>query len=156
MLKGYNIFKSLRTHSPKMDFNDFQLLSKLPFAPNYNEIKFIPIIHKNSDIPNNPLYFKKTVHCADDMVYHTTREFNDQKNSNIVEYRALGFKDRLQQVMMQASAYPLCSKAKYIIFTCNALGTKYNNNPILGMFENEHLDADPSLRIEYEIYTTNE
>lgn len=129
MQTSYNIFKSIfhksqsrTTQTMTPDFSKFDLISKLPYAPYYNEYKFIPIIHKTSEIPQSGLYFNKEIYCADDMVYHTTREFNDQDNKNIVEYRALGFLDRLNQVMMQASMNPLAAKAKYIIFTCNVLG----------------------------------
>lgn len=151
----YHIMKSIskQNHAPSMNFDSFQLISKLPLAPYYNETKFVPIIHKTSEIPQEPLYFKKDIYCADDMVYQTTREFNDIHNKNVVEYRALGFTDRFKEAMMQASLNPLCAKAKYIVFTCNALGSKYNN-PIMGVFENVHPDADDKLRIEYEIYTT--
>lgn len=55
--------------------------------------------------------------------------------------------------MMQASSNPMSAKAKYIVFTSNGLGYKYNN-PIIGVFENIHHDADPNMRIEYEIYNT--
>jgi len=155
MLTFYNIFKSLKinSHSPQMNFDSFQLISKLPLAPYYNESKFIPIIHKTEDIPQNPLYFSKQIGCADDMVYQATREFNDEKNKNLVEYRALGFQDRFKEMIMQASSNPLCEKAKYIVFTCNSLGSKYNN-PIIGIFENTHPNADKNMRIEYELYTT--
>jgi hypothetical protein len=53
--------------------------------------------------------------------------------------------------MMQSAKNPLSAKAKYIVFTCNLLGIKYGN-PIIGVFENIHKDADPNVRIEYEIY----
>jgi hypothetical protein len=151
----YNIFKSinLKSHAPQMNFDSFQLISKLPLAPYYNQTKFIPIIHKTQDVPQNPLYFSKQIGCADDMVYQATKEFNDMNNINIAEYKALGFHDRLQEVIMQASQNPLCEKAKYIIFTCNSFGYKYNNS-ILGIYENIHPNADNNLRIEYEIYTT--
>jgi hypothetical protein len=158
MQSFYNIFKSLKinSHAPQMNFDSFQLISKVPFAPYYNEYKFIPIIHKTENNEQNdqkPIYFSKQIGCADDMVYHATREFNDEKNKNLVEYRALGFRDRFRDMIMQASSNPLCEKAKYIIFTCNALGSKYNN-PILGIFENTHPNADKNMKIEYELYTT--
>lgn len=69
-----------------------------------------------------------------------------------MEYRALGFSERLKEVMMQSAKNPLCAKAKYIVFTCNGLGYKYGNS-IIGVFENDHPDADPNMRIEYEIYS---
>ena len=169
MQTSYNIFKSIfntlrtsrtsrtlrTTHTMTTDFSRFDLISKLPYAPYYNEYKFIPTIHKTSEIPQSGLYFNKQIYCADDMVYQTSREFNDHNNKNTVEYKALGFLDRLKQMMMQASMNPLSAKAKYIIFTCNGLGVKYNNS-IIGVFENSHFDADPNMRIEYELYSTIE
>jgi hypothetical protein len=166
MQTTYHILKSIfnithvtnatrASHTMISDFSKFDLISKLPFAPYYNEYKFIPTIHKTSEIPQSGLYFNKEIYCADDMVYQTIREFNDQRNKNIVEYKALGFQDRLKQMMMQASMNPLAAKAKYIIFTCNGLGAKYNNS-IIGVFENSHSDVDPNMRIEYELYNTIE
>ena len=154
MQTSYNMLKSLfhkSQTSTQYDFSSFDLISKLPNAPYYNTMKFIPIIHKTQDIPQPGLYFNKTIGCADDITYHTTQEFNNSDNGHRVEYRALGFSDRLQEVMMQSAKNPLCAKAKYIIFTSNGLGYKYNNSTI-GVFENEHRDADPNMRIEYEIY----
>ena len=158
MQTSYNIFNSVFTkpniNTQKYDFSRFDLISKLPNAPYYNTINFIPTIHKTQDIPQSGLYFNKKVGCADDMVYHTSQEFNSSENiKNSVEYKALGFRDRLHEVMMQSAKNPLSAKAKYIIFTCNLLGVKYGNSTI-GVFENEHPDADPNMRIEYEIYTT--
>ena len=150
----YNIIKSLtKSHTPEMNFDSFQLISKLPLVPYYNQTKFIPIIHKTDDIPKEGLYFNKEISCADDMVYHAINEFNDIRNKNIVEYKALGFNDRFKEVLMQASQNLLCEKAGYIIFTCNTLGGKYNN-PILGIYKNNHPNADKNMKIEYEIYTT--
>ena len=157
MQTSYNIFKSVfnkpqfnKQQSTVPDFSRFDLISKLPFAPYYNEYKFITTIHKTSDIPQKGLYFNKKIGCADDMVYQTSQEYN---NKNRVEYKALGFENRLQNAMMQASANPISAKAKFIIFTCNGLEFKYNN-PIIGVFENTHPDVDPNMRIEYEIYHT--
>lgn len=158
MPMSFNIFKSIFSKSSKspetkFDFSKFDLISKLPSAPYYNEYKFITTIHKTSDIPQPGIYFNKQVGCADDITYHTTQEFNNTHNKNRVEYKALGFENRLQNAMMQASSNPISAKAKYIVFTCNGLGYKYNN-PIIGVFENTHVDADPNMRIEYEIYNT--
>jgi hypothetical protein len=155
MPMSFNIFKSVfsKPHENKLDFSRFDLISKLPSAPYYNEYKFITTIHKTSDIPQSGLYFNKKIGCADDMVYQTSQEFNKQDNNNIVEYKALGFHNRLQNAMMQASANPISAKAKFIVFTCNGLGYKYNN-PIIGVFENTHPDVDQNMRIEYEIYYT--
>lgn len=158
MQTSYNIFRSIfnkpNINTQKYDFSRFDLISKLPNAPYYNTINFIPTIHKTQDIPQNGLYFNKKVGCADDMVYHTSQEFNSKDNfKNCAEYHALGFKERLHEVMMQSAKNPLSAKAKYIVFTCNGLGYKYGNSTI-GVFENEHPDADPNMRIEYEIYTT--
>ena len=142
---------NIQTQNQHLDFSKFDLISKLPYAPYYNEYKFIPIIHKTTDIPQSGLYFNKQIGCADDMVYQTSQEFNRSDNNNNVEYKALGFEDRLKQVMMQSAQNPLLAKAKYIVFTCNLLGVKYGN-PTIGVFENTHVDADQNIRIEYEIY----
>jgi len=132
MSMSFNIFKSVfsKPSETKLDFSKFNLISKLPSAPYYNEYKFITTIHKTSDIPQSGIYFNKQVWCADDMVYHTTQEFNNPDIKNRVEYKALGFENRLQNAMIQASSNPMSAKAKYIVFTCNGLGYKYNN-PIL-------------------------
>ncbi len=154
-----NIFKPSRQSQlnklNNFDYNSFQLISRLPYAPYYKEHTFIPTIHHDSNPPKNGLYFKKNIGCADDIVYQTTKEFNNVNNKNLIEYRALGFKDRLEQVMMSCARNPLCAEAKYIIFTCNALGFKYGNS-IIGILENEHPNADLGLTIEYEIYNTIE
>lgn len=160
MSTSFHMLRSLFTKSQNtksiqnnhLDFSKFDLISKLPSAPYYNEYKFIPIIHKTNDIPQSGLYFNKQVGCADDMVYQTSQEFN-LDNKNLAEYRALGFRDRLQQVMMQSAQNPLSAKAKYIVFTSYGQGLKYGN-PIMGVFENTHKDADPNIRIEYEINNT--
>jgi len=149
----YNYFRNLypKTNtSQQMNLNSFQLISKLPTDPHYNKITFIPTIHKTYDIPQAGKYFNKQIGCADDMVYHTSQEFY---SNNLVEYQALGFKDRLKQAMMQSSVNMTAGNAKYIIFTCSTLGLKYNN-PIIGVFENTHPNADPNIRLEYEIYNT--
>ena len=150
---SFNIFKSIfsKPRENKFDFSKFDLISKLPSAPYYNEYKFVTTIHKTPDVPQTGLYFNKEIGCADDMVFHTSQEFN--ASNNRVEYKALGFENRLQNAMMQASANPMSAKAKYIIFTANGLGYKYNN-PVIGVFENTHPDVDPNMRIEYEIYKT--
>jgi hypothetical protein len=155
MPMSFNIFKSVfsKPHENKLDFSRFDLISKLPYAPYYNEYKFITTIHKTSDIPQSGLYFNKQIGCADDMVYQTSQEFNNPDIKNRVEYKALGFENHLQNAMMQASANPISAKAKYIVFTANGLGVKYNN-PVIGVFENTHPDVDPNMRIEYEIYNT--
>jgi hypothetical protein len=158
MQTSYNIFRSVfnkpNINTQTYDFSRFDLISKLPNAPYYNTINFIPTIHKTPEAPQSGLYFNKKIGCADDMVYHTSQEFNSSENiKNSVEYKALGFSDRLQEVMMQSAKNPLCAKAKYIVFTSNLLGAKYGNS-IIGVFENEHANIDPNMRIEYEIYTT--
>jgi hypothetical protein len=131
----------------------FQLISKTPFLSCYKEYSFIPILHDTDKVPEKPLYFQKEIGCADDMVYHTVREMNAKDNKNLIEYRALGFQNRLEQVMMTAARNPMSENAKYIIFTCNALGAKYKNR-VIGVFENVYENADPKLTIEYEIYRT--
>ena len=55
--------------------------------------------------------------------------------------------------MMEAAKNPMCYRAKWITFSCNALGAKYGN-PVIGVLENVHPDADPNLQVEYEIYNT--
>ncbi len=143
--------KTARASLP--DFDSFQLISKLPNDPIYNKYSFIPTIIKNSPPPSKGHYFTKQIECADDIVYVTTKEFNSNDNKNIVEYQALGFSDRLKNVMMAIARNPLCAKAKYISITSNLLGHKYENN-VIGLLENNHPDADPNLQIEYEIYNT--
>lgn len=157
-----NIFKQSRQFQMNklnklnnLDYKSFNLISKLPFAPYYKEHTFIPTFHHSSKPPQNALYFKKNIGCADDIVYQTTKEFNDVNNKNLIEYRALGFKDRLHQAMMTSSRNPQCGNAKYIIFTCNSLLVKYGNS-IIGILENEHPNADLELIMEYEIYNTVE
>ena len=138
-----------------LDYKSFNLISKLPYALYYQEHTFIPTFHYDSKQPQNALYFQKNIGCADDIVYHCFKEFNDQFNKNLIEYRALGFKDRLHQIMMKSAINPQCANAKYIIFTCNALKFKYGNS-IIGILENEHPNANLGLTIEYEIYNTVE
>lgn len=132
---------------------NFQLISKLPFTPHYNSlpIKFVPTMIKNFNIPEQGLYFNYKISCADDIVYFATKELNGGKNS--LEYRALGFKERFGQLMMDVAKNPITAKAKYIIFTSVAIGAKYGNAHI-GVLENENPDADPNLTIEYDIYNT--
>ena len=154
---SFAILRSLfgRTQSttkPALDLDSFQLISKLPDDPFYNQIpeKFIPTLIKNNPAPSNGLYFTNQIGCADDIVLLAIRE---QNGKNQVEYRALGFKNRLMQLMMEASRNPICAKAKWISFNCNLLGLKYGNS-VIGLLENVHPDADPNLQIEYEIYNT--
>lgn len=89
MPMSFNIFKSVFSKSSKLPETKFDLISKLPLAPYYNEYKFITTIHKTSDIPQPGIYFNKQVGCADDITYHTTQEFNNTDNKNRVEYIAL-------------------------------------------------------------------
>jgi len=148
-----SLFRRASTSIPKLDMDSFRLISKLPYDPFYNQIQFIPTLIKNNQPPSNGLYFTKQIGCADDIVLVATKEFNSNDNRNLVEYRALGFRDRLQEVMMTAARNPVCAKAKWISFNCNALGVKYGNC-VIGLLENVHPDADPNLQIEYEIYNT--
>jgi hypothetical protein len=148
-----SLFRRASTSIPKLDMDSFRLISKLPYDPFYNQIQFIPTLIKNNLPPSNGLYFTKQIGCADDIVLVTTKEFNSNANRNLVEYRALGFRDRLQEVMMTAAHNPVCAKAKWISFNCNALGVKYGNS-VICLLENVHPDADPNLQIEYEIYNT--
>lgn len=149
-----SLFRRVSTSTPKLDMNSFRLISKLPYDPFYNKIQFIPTLIKNNQPPSNGLYFTKQIGCADDIVVLTTKEFNSNDTRNLVEYRALGFRDRLQEVMMAAARNPICARAKWISFNCNALGSsKYGKN-IIGLLENVHPDANPNLLVEYEIYNT--
>ena len=86
-----SFINSGKTTAP--DFSKFNLISKLPYDPFYNQIqeRFIPTLIKNSAPPANGLYFTKEIGCADDIVLVATKEFNNQNNKNLVEYRALGF-----------------------------------------------------------------
>ena len=127
----------------------FDLISKLPDQPCYNKINFVPKIQPHQrDQPRSGLYFNKTVSCADDMAFYASQE--PYSKSSSTEYLALGFKDSLQQAMMQAAKNPLASKAKYITFTCNLLGHKYGN-PTIGVLTNEHPEADDAINIEYNL-----
>ena len=125
----------------------------MPYDPYYNRIKFIPTLIKNNKPPSNGHYFTKQIGCADDIVVVCLNEFKDFNNPNIVEYQALGFKHRLQQVIMEAARNPVCAKAKWISINSNLLGAKYGNN-VIGLLENIHPDADTNLQVEYEIYNT--
>lgn len=126
--------------------SQFDLISKLPNQPCYNKINFVPKIHHCQ--PRSGLYFNKTVSCADDMAFYASQELYSKSSGT--EYLALGFKDSLQQAMMQAAKNPLASKAKYITFTCNLLGHKYGNSTI-GVLKNELPEADDAINIEYNI-----
>jgi len=158
---SFAILRSLFTKTqstttiPALNFSSFQLISKLPDDPFYNQIpeKFIPTLIKNNSQPSNGRYFTKQIGCADDIVVVATKEFYNENNKNVVEYRALGFYQRLLQVMMEAARNPICARAKWISFNSNALGLKYGNS-VIGLLENVHPDADPNLQIEYEIYNT--
>jgi Leucine-rich repeat (LRR) protein len=79
--------------------------------------------------------------------------FYSDNNPNLVEYRALGFNERLQQVIMEAARNPVCARAKWISINSNLLGVKYGNC-VIGLLENVHPDVDPNLQVEYEIYNT--
>ena len=151
-----SLFRGAKASTSKLspDFSSFNLISKLPYDPFYNQIsdKFIPTLIKNNPPPNNGHYFTKQIGCADDIVLVATKELNGD-GKNIATYRALGFRDRLQEVMMVAARNPICAKAKWISFNCNALGVKYGNC-VIGLLENVHPDADPNLLVEYEIYNT--
>jgi hypothetical protein len=146
-----SLFRGTSTTLP--DFDRFHLISKLPNDPYYNKIKFIPTLIKNNQTPNNGRYFTKQIGCVDDIIVVCLKEFNDDNNTNRVEYRALGFNERLQQVMMEAARNPICAKAKWISINSNLLGVKYGNS-VIGLLENIHPDADPNLQVEYEIYNT--
>lgn len=155
-----------RVFKPTTSINSFQLISKLPYDRYYNQyydqrpIKFIPIINITQSINPKPrkqgYYFNEQISCADDIVYITLKEFNEgdnKKMQNQMEYRALGFHTRLQQVMMASARNPISANAKWISFTCNGLGAKYGNN-VIGMLENLHPEANPNMQVEFDIYNT--
>jgi hypothetical protein len=142
----------------KIDIASFQLISKVPNDPFFHKLplRFIPNLIENSSPPTKGYYFTEQIGCADDIVVIALKEFNSDagaKLKNQVEYRALGFSQRLQQVMMEAACNPICAKAKWISFTCNALGVK-NGNKVIGLLENTHPDVDSTLQVEFEIYNT--
>jgi hypothetical protein len=116
----------------------------LPYVKEYMEV---PILHHTENAPQNGKYFSKKIGCADDIAYYASIEQYNLENA--VEYRALGFSNRLKQAMMSAARNPLCEKASFIIFTCNALEIEYKN-PVIGVLENEHENRDKNLIIEYE------
>jgi len=147
-----SLFRGTSTsNTKKLDLNSFHLISKLPSDPFYNRIKFIPTLIKNNQPPSNGLYFTEQIGCADDIVVVAMKEIYG--DTNCAEYVALGFHDRLHQVMMEVARNPICAKAKWISINSNLLGLKYGNN-VIGLLENIHPDADPNLQMEYEIYNT--
>lgn len=147
-----SIFRGTRDFSTSTpDIDSFHLISKLSHDPYYNQIKFIPTLIKNNQPPSNGHYFTKQIGCADDIVVVCLKEFNDDNNLNRVEYRALGFNERLQQVLMEAARNSICAKAKWISINSNLLGAKCGNS-VIGLLENIHPDANPNLQVEYEIY----
>ena len=131
----------------KVNFKSFGLISKLPLQPEYNFYNFMPTLHKTSEKPDNGKYFNYKIGCADDLVLHALKELHGK---NYIQYKALGINERLHSAIMQASLNPVTGKAKYIVISSYGIGRKYGN-PIIGVFENEHKDAEPSLRIEYQI-----
>lgn len=158
----YRFYSSLfrEVKNKKSNNDSFLLISKVPNDPFFNQlpIKFIPTLIKKSTPPSKGHYFTEQIGCADDIVVVALKEFNsneDTKVKNQVEYRALGFRQRLQQVMMEAARNPICANAKWISFSCNALGAKYGNN-VIGLLENTHPDADSTLQVEFEIYNTKD
>lgn len=162
MQTTYDLFKSLFINRPwqskntigqkQLDFSTFTLISKLPYSQEYREYEFIPTIHRTDLPPHDALYFRAEIGCADDIVYQTSKEFNSVL-IRTTEYKALGFRERLQSAMMSVARNPLSATAKHIIFTNNVLGTKHGN-PIIGIFENTHPNANSNVTIEYEIYNT--
>ena len=147
MSSVYNYIKSSLSNSKsRLDLSSFQLISKLPLAPYYNFYKFIPTLHKTEEKPVNGKYFNHTIECADDIVYHASKECD----KNAAEFKSLGINERIKSSMMQAAANLLTTKAKYIIISSVGIGHKYGN-PNIAVFVNEHENADPSLRIEYQI-----
>ena len=146
MSSVYKYIKSILNASRSdLDFSSFQLISKLPLDPYYNLYKFIPTLHKTDEKPENGKYFNHTIGCADDIVYYASNECY----KNAAKFKALGINERIKSSMMQA-ANLVTSEAKYIIISSVGIGQKYGN-PNIAVFENEHGNVDPSLRIEYQI-----
>ena len=143
----YNYVRSSLNHSKiSPRFEAFDLISKVPSAPYYNNYKFIPTIHKTEEKPEDGKYFNHTIGCADDLVYFATKECH----KNAAEFKALGIDERIKSSMMQAASNLVTAKAKYIVISSAGLGFKYGN-PNIATFVNEHENADPTLRIEYQI-----
>ena len=128
------------------DFTSFHLISTLPRAPFYNVYKFIPTIHKTDEKPEDGKYFNHTIGCADDLVFYAKKECA----KNLAEFKALGIEQRLESAIMQAACNPVTASAKYIVISSYSLGLKYSN-PNIVTFVNEHEDAKPNIRIEYQI-----
>lgn len=139
-IRGSNVSNKLP------DFKSFHLISKLPSDPYYNSYKFIPTIHRTEEKPEEGKYFNDTIGCADDLVYHSLRGCEN----NAAEFIALGINIRIKSALMQASSNLVTARAKYIVISSACLGFKYSN-PNIATFVNEHPNADPSLRIEYQI-----
>jgi hypothetical protein len=149
MTSLYNYIKAtLPSHGSKVlnDFSSFHLISKLPSAPYYNFYKFVPTIHKTEEKPEEGKYFNHTIGCADDLVFHAIGECY----KNAAEFKALGIDERIKSALMQASSNLVTARAKYIVISSASLGFK-DGNPNIATFVNEHENADPSLRIEYQI-----
>ena len=97
MSSVYNYIKSSLSNSKsKLDFSSFQLISKLPLAPYYNFYKFIPTLHKTEEKPVHGKYFNHTIGCADDIVYHASKECE----KNAAEFKSLGINERIKSSMM--------------------------------------------------------
>lgn len=141
-----NIFGGLSKTKP-INFENFDLISKIPLDPHYNQTNFFQDVYLYKSKPTG-LYFNKEIECADDIVYNAS-QISYEKNA--VEYRAMGFADRLKEAIMQSSLNPSSKFAKYIIFTTAAMQLKYGN-PIIGVLVNNHKDADPNVTLEYDIY----
>ena len=147
MSSVYNYIRSSLNASKQLpDFASFHLISKMPSLPDYNLYRFIPTLHKTEEKPQEGLHFNHKIGCADDITYFGVIDCEKQA----AEYRALGINERIKSAIMQASSNLVTAKAKYIVISSVGLGYKYGN-PNVFVFENEHSDADPNLRIEYQI-----
>ena len=129
------------------DFTKFKLLSKLPLQPEFNQIKFIPTIHKTLEKPEDGYIFNHKIGCADDLVFYASRECD-----NCAELIALDIVNKVKTAIMQASTNLVTSKAKYIMISTFVFENKNKNkNKNLIVFENEHKNVDPTFHIEYQI-----
>jgi len=73
-----------------------------------------------------------------------------ETEKNLAEFKALGIDNRIKSAIMQAASNLVTARAKYIVISSYGLGVKYSN-PNIATFVNEHPNADPSIRIEYQI-----
>ena len=133
------------------DFSTFKLISKMPFNPKFNELRFVNIVYRALSVPpQKGLYFNHQIGCADDMIFFGSVELN----RNAPELKATGLNNRLRQAIIQSSANPISENAKYIIFVHNAFKMKHGNE-VLWVFENVHENVYQNLVLKYELFTTD-